>query len=76
MWLSIVAGVVKAWNGFVKFAGWVRDLGIYFKGRMDAQKAQKEAERKEAEDARLAREQMEDKTDEEVHSILRGDDPS
>ncbi len=76
VWAGIVASVLKAWNGLVSLIAWVRELGIYLKGRADAQKAQKEAEQKEAEDARLAREEMEGKTREEIDSILRGDDPS
>lgn len=75
-WAAIVAAVLKAWNGLVRLIGWAREIGIYVKGWIDADRAQKKAERKEAEDARRARERMEGKTDAEIDDILRGDDPS
>lgn len=72
MWAALIASALKAWNGLVKFLGWVREIGIYIKGRVDAAKDQKEQERKEAEDARRTRDKMKSKSDEELDDILGG----
>lgn len=76
MWLTLISGLVKAWNGFVKFAGWIRELMIYNAGKAAQEKAQQDAARDEAEEMRRLREDAEDMSDEELDSVLRGDDDS
>jgi hypothetical protein len=76
VWATIVAGVIKAWNNVVKVLGWVREIGIYLKGRKDQAREQEDAEDEERQDALSEKRKAEDASDDEIRRRLRGDDPA